>query len=276
MLDTTRGGGTPVGTNVTMDKTRRPNRGARVADAIWPGSWNEPYKSFTTRLDNLWADNAGGFNGRPEVLEFTTAENWAPAFFGSYQDGEGAGFNADALPFKGNPEVMGEMIFYSEPLSAAKRAEVTAYLAHKWFGKVLKGYTDLSRLTVAGAGRVEVADLKDLPAFAADFSGTAACSARAYAFTVDPSASRTAATDAVSVSVPLELPKGATVTVNAATDLRAGAYRLIGGTVVLSGGALPEFAFTGANPTGYRPKLLRTSEGLFLSVPSLGTQILVR
>ena len=276
VLDTSRGGGTPIGTNVTMDKTRRPNRGANAADAIWPGSWNEPYKSFTTRLDNLAADNAGGFSGRPEVLEFTTAENWAPAFFGSYQDGEGAGFNADGLPFKGNPEVLGEMLFYSEPLSADKRAEVTAYLAYKWFGKVMKGYTDLSRMTVTGAGRVEVADLDDLPKFADGFTGTAVCTKRDYTFTLDPSANRTAAKDAVTVAAPLELPKGVKVTVDAETDLRAGAYKLIGGTVLTADGKLPELVFTGANPTGYKPKLLQTSEGLVLSVASLGTQIIFR
>ena len=276
VLDTSRGGGTPIGTNVSMDKTRRPNGGTNVVSAIWPGAGSDPYKSFTTRLDNLAADNAGGFSGRPEVLEFTTAENWAPAFFGSYQDGEGADKNVDTLPFKGNPEVLGEMLFYSEPLSADRRAEVTAYLAYKWFGKVMKGYTDLSRMTVAGAGRVEVADLADLPKFADGFSGTVVCTKRAYSFTIDPSTSRTVATDAVTISAPLVLPKGTTITVNAATDLRAGTYVLIGGAVSTADGELPTLVFTGANPSGREPKLQITPVGLALSAASLGTQVIFR
>lgn len=276
VLDTSRGGGSPIGTNVNMDNARRANRGTNIVDAIWAGYTKDPYKNFVTRLDNVLADNWGGFSGHPEVLEFTSATDWAPAFFGSYQDGEGADKNADTLPFKGNAEIMGEMLFYSEPLSDVKRAEVTAYLAYKWFGKVMKGYTDLSRMTVAGAGRVEVADLADLPKFADGFSGTAVCTARAYSFTLDPSTSRTTATDAVDVTAALELPKGAAITVTSTTDLRPGVYKLIGGMLVLPGDALPELVFTGANPTGYKVKLVKTSDGLFLVVGSLGTQVIVR
>ena len=267
VLDTSRnGGGTPIGVDVSMSTTRR----SKAASAIWPQT-SGVFTNVTTRLDNVainGTDPNCRFSGRPEVFEFSFAAPWNPAFFGSYQDGQNA---------EGNWEIIGESIFYSMPLSAAQRAEVTAYLAYKWFGKVMKGYNDLSRLTVAGAGRVEAPSLAALPRAADGFSGTFACAARRYAFTLDPAANRTAATDAVTVAQPLELPADLAVEVSWTGDLRAGKYRLVTApNLTLAGDGAPKLVLSGVNSLGYQPKLETSSTGLVLIVPSLGTQFIVR
>ncbi len=271
VLDTSRGGGTPIGTTVDMWVTRRANNGTNYVNAIWPRG-DGALGSVTTRLDNVVIDGrTAGFKGRPEVFSFATGTSWEPKFFGAYLDGEGT------LSGIGNTEVIGESIFFSQPLSDVDRANVTMYLAYKWFGKVFKGYTDLSRMTVAGAGRVEVADLAHLPEFAADFSGVVACTKRNYAFTLEPSVSRTEARSVLEMSVPFELARGTTLVVDCVGALRSGMYKLIAGDVRLPGDELPTLNLGDVELGNYTTTLVKTTEGLFLSVQApTGIQIIIR
>lgn len=244
VLDTVLGGGTPIGADVSMSSMKRggDSGGQKISDPIWPS--NKVVVDATTRLDEVEVNGYNvGFNGRPEVLEFTTPEAWKPAFIGSYQQAGGQGNN--------NSEIIGEMLFYSEPLSDAVRKEVTMYLAHKWFGKVWDGYSDLTRMTVKGAGRVEVASLAALAPLTDDFTGTLALHEQNYSFTIDPTVNPSAATDAWDKACALELPIGAKVTVNIAKPLAGDTYTLIS-KCVLADGQLPELVVTG-DPEALKP-----------------------
>ena len=269
VLDTSRGGGTPLGTAVGCEYTARDGSGKDISKPIWPVVDRSPYNSVTTRLDNVLLDGGKkGFNGRPEVLACTFGTAWQPAFFGYYAHGDTT---------KGNAEIIGESIFYSTPLSAPDRAKVTAYLAYKWFGKVMTDYSDLSRMTVDGAGRVEVADLAAAPKFADSFTGTLVSREKTCAFTLDPAASRTAATDAVAVAAALELPKGTVVTVACTGALKPGTYALLATRgLSFANDSNPELVFTGENPMGYKMQLTVVDGTLALHVQSLGTQVIFR
>lgn len=269
VLDTSRGGGTPLGTAVGCPNTARDAKGQDITKPIWPAVDKSPYNSVTTRLDNVVLDGGiRGFNGRPEVLECSFGTAWQPAFFGYYSHGD---------TVKGNAEIIGESIFYSTPLSEADRAKVTAYLAYKWFGKVMTGYSDLSHMTVDGAGRVEVANLVAAPQFASTFSGTLASRATAYGFRLDPDVNRTAAVDAATVPARVELPKGTVVTVACTGALKPGTYTLLATRgLSFAKDSNPELVFTGENPMGYKMRLVVDDGTFALYVQSLGTQVIFR
>lgn len=277
VLDTVNGGGTPIGADVSMSYMKRGNNegGNKISDPIWAS--NIIVSNATTRLDEVAVDGySAGFNGRPEVLEFSTPKAWKPAFIGSYQQGENCA--------SGNSEIIGEMLFYSQPLSDAVRKDVTMYLAHKWFGKVWDGYSDLTRMTVKGAGRVEVASLAALAPLTDDFTGTLALHEQNYSFTIDPTVNPSAATDAWDKACALELPIGAKVTVNIAKPLAGDTYTLIS-KCVLADGQLPELVVTG-DPEALKPvtrsngktrlKLVLEGGALKLFAPPAGMVLLCR
>ena len=277
VLDTVNGGGTPIGADVSMTNMKRGNNpgGNKISDPIWAS--NKVVTNATTRLDEVAVDGySEGFNGRPEVLEFSTPKTWKPAFIGSYQQGENC---AD-----GNSEIIGEVLFYSEPLSDAVRKEVTMYLAHKWFGKVWEGYSDLTRMTVKGAGRVEVSSLASLAPLTDGFTGTLAPHEQDYSFTIDPTVDPSAATNAWDKACTLELPIGAKVTVNVAKPLVNEFYTLVS-KCVLADGKLPGLEVTGdaealklvtRSDGKTRLRLVLVDGALKLYAPPAGLMLLIR
>lgn len=274
VLDTSRGGGSPIGNEVNFASTRRNGeKTPNVTHPIWSANWGV-FTNVTTRLDDLVVDGkSNGFHGRPEVLEFSFVADWDPAFFGYYKPGDGTS--------AGNTEILGESVFYSKPLSAQDRNRVTAYLAYKWFGKVLKGYNDLSHSCVAGAGRVEVNSLAMLPSLADDFTGTVATFQSELAFTIDSAANPSAATDAWT-GCALELALYAKIKVMAVSDLADGDYALIA-DCILPDGVLPELvveanAFTEPflKNGKCRLKLAYANGALLLHVPPRGLTVLIR
>ena len=264
VLDTSRGGGTPIGIDVNCSKTRRANGGTNASSAIWPNN-EGVFTNVVTRLDDTKVDGKMcGFNGRPEVLEFSFSTPWTPAFFGYYGDG---------VTTNGNAEIIGESIFYSEPLSDEKRHEVTAYLMYKWFGKVLDGYTDLSRMTVTGAGTVSVASMDKLPILGEGFTGKVALAATACVFTIDATIDRKAATNAVTVAHALELPDRVAISVEVVGTALPGLYKLIEG-VPLTGATTVTPQITGAGDL--KVKLVRDGNVISLRLGDSGTMVIVR
>ena len=280
VLDTSRGGGTPIGVDVNCSTTQRNGGNApKSGDSIWP-SKNEGHlgkrADLTTRLDNRVVDGTSrGFSGCPEVLTVTFGNEgaWNPAFFGYYQPGQTAA---------GNQEIIGESIFYSTPLSDAERAKVTDYLAYKWFGKIGPGYNALGDMTLAGAGRVEVPSLADMPRLAADFAGTVATREHGLSFTLDPARNSTAATNAWTVCG-LELSAGTRIAVDAVSPVTGGDFVLIA-NCVLPDGRLPELVLKNdANTSACfrkngscRAKLVLENGALMLRVPPAGATIFLR
>ena len=97
------------------------------------------------------------------------------------------------------------------------------------------------------------------------------------AFTLDPAASRTAATDAVAVAAALELPKGTVVTVACTGALKPGTYALLATRgLSFAHDSNPELLFMGESPMGYKMQLTVVGGTLALYVQSLGTQVIFR
>lgn len=264
VLDTSRGGGTPIGVDVNCEKTRRMDNGTNVTSAIWPNNAGV-FTNVVTRLDDTPVNGkSAGFSGRPEVLEFSFSTPWSPAFFGYYGDGNNT---------TGNAEIIGESIFFSAPLSAAKRREVTAYLAYKWFGKMLDSYTDLSRMTVTGAGTVSVASMDKLPILGEGFTGKVALAAPTCAFAIDATVDRKAATNAVTVAHALELPDRVAISVEVVGTAQPGLYKLIEG-MPLTGATTVTSQITGAGDL--KVKLVRDGNVISLRLGDSGTMVIVR
>lgn len=162
-------------------------------------------------------------------------------------------------------EIIGETIFYSTPLSDADRRRVTAYLAYKWFGKVLFDYCDVSQATVTGAGRItsRAANGLGLPALA-DFAGTFDCLVTSLAFTA-----KADGTVADGIAVPqgtVDLSDVGTVTVMAEGGAFVpGRYVLASCARVVYGEDLTLTA-EGTVPAGHRVRFEKNADSLVLNV----------
>lgn len=258
VLDTSKGGGSPIGDTVGFSKNikYRDHGGAVAADPIWAAGNTAAAAMEGTWLDTTAVDGTThGFNGCGEVLSFTTKNTLGVAFMGYYNVGKG-----------NEKEVMGESIFYTAPLSDADRLTVQEYLMYKWFGDLRGKYSDLSKATVAGAGTVRVSSLDRLPILADGFTG-AVQFAGPVVFTVG---------ETKAVSCALDLSKAGTVTVNVPASVDAGAYLLVsapGGVTGLDGVTL---VLSDTAPGYFRYRLAATEEGLALVVKPTGLGIFIR
>ena len=158
VLDTSLGGGNPVGTDVGFTKNILPRAGDDVDAPIWSAT-------NTVAMSGTWLDTTPvdgtkqGFSGRGEVLTYQAAATLPVAFFGFYN------YNGR------NYERMGEILLYDRTLTDAERTLTQGYLMYKWLGDLNGRYSDLRGATVSGAGTVKAASLAALPQYADDFTG---------------------------------------------------------------------------------------------------------
>jgi len=166
VLDTSLGGGNPVGTDVGFTQNILPRDGGDVDAPIWSAA-------NTVTMSGTWLDTTQvdgtthGFNGRGEVLTYQAATTLPVAFFGFY--------NGNVRNF----ERMGEILLYDRVLEDDERRLTQEYLMYKWLGDLNGRYSDLSGASVSGAGTVRSATLAALPRYEADFSGATEVSAEA-------------------------------------------------------------------------------------------------
>ena len=264
-LDTSEGGGNPVGDNVSFNQQIK-------ARASYGSDWTKPiWGSGTAAMAHTWLDTAevngttAGYNGRAEVLGFETAADFTThrgLFFG-YYNGGGA---------QQNYEHIGETLIYSTTLTDAERLAVQEYLMAKWTGDMNGKYTDLSRATVTGAGNVYSPSLRNLPTFD---TGTLAGGSN-LTFTVDRSRNTSAAVDAIEIARAVSIDATCAVTVTLKGEAKAGVYTLL--TVPSGTLAGKTFALTLVNETGKRApaKLVASDTTLALEILSQGTVIMVR
>ena len=269
-LDTSAGGGNPIGDNVSFNKNirARASKGADYTKPIWG--------TGTMAMAHTWLDTnevdgaTTGYNGRAEVLGFETSADFTTdtgLFFG-YYNGDGANYN-------GNCEHIGETLIYNTTLTDAERLAVQEYLMAKWTGDLNGKYSDLSRATVTGAGNVYSASLRNLPSFDSGFTGTLSGGSN-MTFTVDSSWDASAAVDAISIDRQLTLDAGK-VTVTLKGEAKAGVYTLL----TVPSGTLAGKAFDLAplvNETGKsaQARLLADDTTLSLEILSQGTVLMVR
>ena len=267
-LDTSVGGGNPVFDEVGMGGAikERASHGSDYRQPIWNAN-------NTVTMAHTWLDTnevngtTAGYNGRAEVLGFETTTDFTThrgLFFGYYNPNGG----------NKNYEHIGETLIYSTTLTDAERLTVQEYLMAKWTGNMSSKYSDLSKATVTGAGNVYSANLRNLPAFDAGFTGALAGDSN-MTFTVNSSRNATAAMDAITVAHALTLDAGQ-VTVTLKGKTKAGTYMLL---TVPSGTLTGKtFTLTLVNETGKRvsAKLVTSDTALSLEILSQGTALLVR
>ena len=267
-LDTSAGGGNPVGDNVSFNQQfkARASYGSDYKKPIWG--------TGTTAMAHTWLDTAevngttAGYNGRAEVLGFETAADFTTQsglFFGYYNPNNS----------QKNYEHIGETLIYSTTLTDAERLAVQEYLMAKWTGDMNGKYTDLSRATVTGAGNVYSASLRNLPTFDSGFTGTLAGGSN-MTFTVDRSWNASAAVDAIEIARAVTIDATCAVTVTLKGEAKAGTYTLL--TVPSGALAGKNFALTLANETGKSAsaKLVTSDTALSLEILSQGTVFMVR
>ena len=196
VTDTSSGGGDIFSTDATFSngKIKPRSNGNVYSRPIWADG--------TTAMAGTWLDTTEidgterGYNGRPEVLSFATENE-------TLKVGYVANYNGS------HAEIVGEFIFYSQPLDDAARTKVQEYLMYKWFGDLNGKYADYSGATVTGAGTVKSPTLRNLPKFGQNFTGAVAGGSE-LSFTVGTDG----VADALAIDRPLVLDDGATVTVN--------------------------------------------------------------
>ena len=269
-LDTSLGGGNPIGDEVGFGGAIRPRSGtgADYTQPIW--SANNTVTMAHTWLDtNEVNGTTAGYNGRAEVLGFETATDFTThrgLFFGYYNPN-----NSNK-----NYEHIGETLIYSTTLTDAERLAVQEYLMAKWTGDMNGKYTDLSRATVTGAGNVYSASLRNMPMFDAGFTGTLAGGSN-MTFTVNSSRNATAAVDAITVERAVTIDAACAVKVTLRGGVKMGAkYTLL--TVPSGALAGKDFALTLTSELGDRTsaKLVTSDTTLSLEILSQGSVMFVR
>ncbi len=269
-LDTSAGGGSPVGDTAAFNKSirARASKGADYTKPIWG--------TGTMAMAHTWLDTnevngaTAGYNGRAEVLGFETSADFTTEtglFFGYY--------NGDGNNYNGNYEHIGETLIYSTTLTDAERLTVQEYLMAKWTGDLGFKYSDFSQATVTGAGDVYSASLRNLPQFGPGFTGTLAGGSN-MTFTVDSSWSQSAAVDAIAISRAVTLDAACVVKVTLWGEAKAGTYMLL--TVPSGALAGKSFDLTLENDTGkgVNAKLVSSDTALSLEILSQGTVLMVR
>ena len=267
-LDTSLGGGNPIGDEVGFGGAIKPRSGtgADYTQPIW--SANNTVAMAHTWLDtNEVNGTTAGYSGRAKVLGFETAADFTThrgLFFGYYNPN-----NSNK-----NYEHIGETLIYSTTLTDAERLAVQEYLMAKWTGDMSGKYTDLSRATVTGAGNVYSPSLRNLPAFDSGFTGTLSGGSNMM-FTVDPSRNASAAVDAIEIARAVTIDAGK-VTVTLKGEAKVGTYTLL--TVPSGALAGKTFALTLVNETGNSAsaKLVTSDTALSLEILSQGTVFVVR
>ncbi len=264
VVDSSRGGGNIMCDDIYFNNAPggRKNDGTVASDPIWEKRTGA-FADVTTYLDYRKLSATDGFTGKPEVLtvEFNgTAYN--PAFFGSIT--------------ASNYEILGEMLFYSKKLSDETRTGITAYLARKWFGEVLNGYSDLSSMTLAGEGTVVVPAGAALPMISEDFTGNLVMEANNYEFTIDTSVSANSAINAMSLNCSLTLPNDCTITLKPGAIVQPGEYKLVSAQSITAGGNV-SLRFSGDYDWArFNPRLVIENNSVVLKLSATGTVIIVR
>lgn len=272
VMDTSRGGGTPIChyAGATTGDTIRRGAPPVVTDPIWNASCTDIIKNGRTWLDGSPVDGlTQGFSGRPELLTFE------PATAGGTKDATNTQVKAIGCLSTANTlnqEIIGETLFYSTQLDDATRANIEAYLMKKWFGTARAGYADFRDMTVTGAGTLIVPSAKAMPRLADDFTGTVELATNHLDFTFTPGA--TTATEALLLGDRTFAAPAETV-VNASFPARpaAGSYLLLTGTVADTAGWR---LGTVANVRAARLRYESEEKALYLDVIPSGTVIIAR
>ena len=270
VLDTSAGGGTPLLDKVGADGIVKARIGQNLPGDDWTKSIHANGGRKTQGVflgGKAWLNKTKvdpyvhGFTGKPEILTLETTGDFPVGFLGYY----GKQDNTKLANF----EIMGEVIFYSAPLSDEDRAKVQDYLMYKWLGKVDGAvYSDASAAKLAGGGRVTAAGFDDpaIPALLPSFTGTLAVT-NDLAFTVGSPITRSHA---------VELPQACTITVDVPANTESGTYPLLSASAI-TGGANATLALPQGAESKYEAQLVLSGNTLSIALKCFkGVTIIVR
>ena len=270
VLDTSAGGGTPLLDTSDASGIVKARYGVNTAGDDWTTSIHANGSKRKTEGVFLggkaWLNKTQvnpythGFTGKPEVLTLETTGDFPAGFLAYYGKTDGGK--------ESNFEIIGEVIFYSAPLSAEDRAKVQDYLMYKWLGKMDNTvYSDASAATLSGSGRVTAGGFDDpaLPTLSA-FTGTLAVT-NDLSFTVG---------SPITCEHTVELPDACTITVDVPAQTESGTYTLLSASSIV-GGTNATLAFTPAAEGKYEGQLVLSANTLSIALKRLGgVTIIVR
>lgn len=288
VLDSSRGGGLPIGgnNNSVNSSFARDNTGVASSPA-WGAGTADIVTNGTTRLDGARVDGrATGFSGGVQVLSFTTTGDAQFWFLGAT---------------KARLEKLGELMFFNTVLAPTNRSAVEAYLMNKWTAKTAPGYRvpgeriadavtvgagaalDLSGAvsnefgTVSGAGAVTVSTFAALPAIGGSIGSLSVLGGSACTFTVVATNGTFAARPTVAVAGALTVPSNGVVNVvfkDRAKPMRIPLFTY--GSATGAGLSAWTLQTSGAVPPGAKLRLVSTATATSLDIIARGTVLTVQ
>ena len=161
--DSSHGGGLPLLDNLSAGGSiARRDQGS---SAMWINGSPSQFANGENRLDGRTVDQTKGFSGGQEVFTVRGTAALNVPYIDYYSHTENKSYEA------GKGAVIGEMLYYSIPLSDDVVSGLEAYLMKKWLGRLPDGFSDAGGATILGSGRVLVADAAGLPVPGATYSG---------------------------------------------------------------------------------------------------------
>ncbi len=261
--DSCYGGGNPISDDVRMEGLIRHREGSDWTKSIWAWTTDGRFWNGETRLNGVGVNgHREGFTGKPELLSFTTTNDFPASFFGY------CGVNHKERSY----EVLGEILLYNRVVEGDERYLIENYLMNKWLGVLGGDWCDWRRATITGAGTVAAASVEALPIFDASFTGALELSDISLSFHVNADG---VVTDA------LTLPENATLNLPASGTVEVSFVdRPVSCTLATA------YAITGIDPTQWRVTTqpatasvcrLTCSDGVLrLEVVPQGTLFIVR
>lgn len=186
--------------------------------AIWPSGTSADVTGGEARLNAVAVDSANGFTGKAEVFSYNTinATSVNAVSLGYYNNTESKDVQ--------NGEIFGEILLYDRVVAGDERTRIEAYLMGKWLGRMPKGCSDLSGVTVAGTGAVASRTATRLPKFDADFAGTVSVEEQTFEMSY---ANGVVTGTLLAPKATLDCPAACTIHVDFASRPAKGRYELV-------------------------------------------------
>lgn len=132
---------------------------------IWPSGTAAAFVNGENRLNGEVIDQSKGFSQNTEVFTVRATAPVDVPFIEYYNNSEKRSYE------EGKAGVIGEMLYYSTPLSDETVQGIEAYLMRKWMNRLPVGYSDVSDVTVSGSGTVSLSNVDMGLMFGPGFSG---------------------------------------------------------------------------------------------------------
>lgn len=132
---------------------------------IWPSGTAAAFVNGENRLNGRVVDQSKGFSQNTEVFTVRATAPVNAPFIEYYANSEKFSYE------DGKAGVIGEMLYYSTPLSDETVQGIEAYLMKKWMNRLPPGFADVSDVAVSGSGTVLLPNADMGLMFSSEFTG---------------------------------------------------------------------------------------------------------